>query len=707
MSEPSRNPLLRPQPHWLLLALAVLTLVMALLLGGFVAHEVGEPGPPHQRGRAAPALAGPILQWRNGRLAAREAPDHTAVLTFEDGPDPRRTPRLVALLHKLGVPATFFVNGTEVLAHPSLVSRELSYGNQIGSLTFSHADLTTLPSWQRNLQISLVQLSLASSSSSSSALVRPPYVGGPDGLTVRQRHVIVWLAKKGYLVVLADRQAGDWGALSDSAVVANALPPAGRGSVIGLHDGGPHPVSLAAVQQLVQTLRSRGYRFATVTGAVKLPATAGVGKVSTGAHLQAVLFSWAVVASTTTAVVVTWMLVPLGILTVLRTLFLLRYARRHSLSTRRRRPTDDFFPPVSIIVPAYNEEAGIAAAVRSLAASDYPDFDIVIVDDGSTDSTAEIVDGLGLDGVRLVRQPNAGKPAALNRGLASTDGAIVVMVDGDTVFTPHTLRRLVAPFADPEVGAVSGNTKVANRGSILGLWQHIEYVVGFNLDRRMYDLLRCMPTVPGAIGAFRRIAVDEVGGVSADTLAEDTDLTMALGRYGWRVVYQEDALAWTEAPATLNGLWRQRYRWSYGTLQSMWKHRQAIRHGGNIGRFGLPYLFLFQVLLPALAPLIDVFALYGILFLDPARVITFWLAFLALQLIAGAYAFRLDGERLRPLWALATQQFVYRQLMYLVVIQSVAAAIRGTPLRWHKIHRTGAIEDLDLEGAAVGLTRTR
>jgi cellulose synthase/poly-beta-1,6-N-acetylglucosamine synthase-like glycosyltransferase len=299
--------------------------------------------------------------------------------------------------------------------------------------------------------------------------------------------------------------------------------------------------------------------------------------------------------------------------------------------------------------------------------------------------------------VRLVRQENGGKPAALNAGLEASRFNIVVMVDGDTVFAPDTLRRLVLPFVDPRVGAVSGNTKVANRGQLLGLWQHIEYVVGFNLDRRMYDLLQCMPTVPGAIGAFRRSALQDVGGVSADTLAEDTDLTMALGRRGWHVVYQEHALAWTEAPATLTGLWRQRYRWSYGTLQAMWKHRAALREQGNLGRFGLPYLLLFQVLLPALAPLIDVFAIYGLLFLNPVRVAVYWLAFLVLQLVTGAYAFRLDRERLRPLWALALQQVVYRQLMYLVIIQSVAAAVRGTPLRWHKIRRTGAIEAVALE----------
>jgi cellulose synthase/poly-beta-1,6-N-acetylglucosamine synthase-like glycosyltransferase len=268
------------------------------------------------------------------------------------------------------------------------------------------------------------------------------------------------------------------------------------------------------------------------------------------------------------------------------------------------------------------------------------------------------------------------------------------MVDGDTVFEPDTVHTLVQPFSDPAIGAVSGNAKVLNRGGLLGRWQHIEYVLGFNLDRRLFDVAECMPTVPGAIGAFRRGALHQVGGVSVDTLAEDTDLTMALCRAGWRVVYEEHAVAWTEAPATLGALWKQRYRWSYGTFQAMWKHRRALVQGGpagKLGRRGLVYLLMFQILLPLLAPSVDVFALYGLLFLSPVRVIGVWLGFVALQFVMGVYAFRLDRERLGPLWTMPLQQFVYRQLMYLVVIQSLFTAVAGLPLRWQRMERYGSL----------------
>jgi cellulose synthase/poly-beta-1,6-N-acetylglucosamine synthase-like glycosyltransferase len=352
---------------------------------------------------------------------------------------------------------------------------------------------------------------------------------------------------------------------------------------------------------------------------------------------------------------------------------------------------------VSVVVPAYNEEANIAATVQSLFVSDYPAVEVIVVDDGSTDDTADIVASLNLPGVRLIRQANAGKPAALNTGISWARGEIIVLVDGDTVFEPTALGRLVQPFTDPEVGAVSGNTKVANRTGLLGRWQHLEYVVGFNLDRRLYDLGECMPTVPGAIGAFRRDVLADVGGVPDATLAEDTDLTMATLRAGWLVRYEQSAVAWTEVPSTLRQLWRQRYRWCYGTMQAVWKHRGSLFErgpAGRLGRRGLVYLGLFQILLPLCAPAVDVYAVYGLIFLPLPQVAAMWLSFTALQVFAAGYALRLDRERYGPLWTLPFQLIVYRQLMYLVTVQSVVTALTGMRLRWHPVARTGAAQEV-------------
>jgi cellulose synthase/poly-beta-1,6-N-acetylglucosamine synthase-like glycosyltransferase len=219
--------------------------------------------------------------------------------------------------------------------------------------------------------------------------------------------------------------------------------------------------------------------------------------------------------------------------------------------------------------------------------------------------------------------------------------------------------------------------------------------MGFNLDRRMYEVLQFAPTVPGAIGAFRRNVLQEVGGVSGDTLAEDTDLTLAIGRAGYRVVYAEDARAWTEAPSTVGGLWRQRYRWSYGTMQAIWKHRGALLSRDprqrRIGRRALPYMLLFQIVLPISAPLIDLYAVYGLVFSDAVRVLAAWGGFLGVGLVIAAYGFWLDREPVRPLWAFPLQQFVYRQLMYLVVVEATVSSLVGARAHWRTIPRTGDV----------------
>ncbi|MGW7241710.1 bifunctional polysaccharide deacetylase/glycosyltransferase family 2 protein [Streptomyces sp. NPDC054804] len=393
------------------------------------------------------------------------------------------------------------------------------------------------------------------------------------------------------------------------------------------------------------------------------------------------------------------LLLVVGVAVMGRFGMMLLIARRHYRLRNKRRfswgPT--VTGPVSVIVPAYNEKECIANTLESLARSTHP-IEVIVVDDGSTDGTSGIAraaaDKLGMTNVRVVRQENAGKPAALNNGVRSASYDVVVMMDGDTVFEPETVRHLVQPFADPEVGAVAGNAKVGNRNTIIGAWQHIEYVMGFNLDRRMYDLLRCMPTIPGAIGAFRRDAVLQVGGMSEDTLAEDTDITIAMHRAGWRVVYQEHAKAWTEAPGSLKQLWSQRYRWSYGTMQALWKHRKSLTDKGPSGRFGrvgMPLVVLFQIVTPVFAPLIDVFTVYSMIFVDFEAALLAWLAVLGIQLGCAAYAFRLDKERYRYLLMMPLQQLAYRQMMYLVLIHSCITALTGGRLRWQKLKRTGEV----------------
>jgi cellulose synthase/poly-beta-1,6-N-acetylglucosamine synthase-like glycosyltransferase/peptidoglycan/xylan/chitin deacetylase (PgdA/CDA1 family) len=684
----------RPPAHRGIIVFCLAVLALLLVAQGFSTRTIGASGTPgNATAKGTPvANQGPLLvAGRHGLVRAAPGPGRQVALTFDDGPS-SWTPRIAAVLKRFNVPATFFVVGSQAQRHPDIVSQLHRDGFELGNHTFTHADLGTLPGWAAQAQVGLTESVLAGAAGIRSRLLRPPYSSTPEAVTPLEAGALLRLARDGYVIALSNFDSEDWNRPGVADIVRRATPPGRTGGIVLMHDGGgDRSETVAALTRLIPRLRARGFQFATVSRVMGLAPRAMEMAATGGQELRGRLLVGALGLSRTIVAALTVVVLIVGVLVALRMLGVLALARRHVRRTRPLAPDPGFVPAVSIVVPAYEEAVGIARAVRSLAGVDYPRHEVIVVDDGSTDGTGDVVEALGLDGVRVLRQPNQGKAAALNAGVAAAAHELIVTVDADTVFEPDTLRRLVQPFRDDEVGAVSGNTKVANRRGIIGRWQHIEYVIGFNIDRRMYEVLRCMPTVPGAIGAFRRRALVDAGGFSGATLAEDTDVTLAIGRAGWHVVYAEDARAWTEAPTTLGGLWRQRYRWAYGTIQSIWKHRAAVVRRGEspAGRRAIPYMALFQVILPLAAPLIDLFALYGILFLDPVRILIYWLAFNALQMVVAWYAFRLDREPRRTLVWLPLQQLVYRQIMYLVVIESVITAIAGTRVGWQHVERTG------------------
>jgi len=692
---------LRVRAHWGLLSFCFVVAAFAILFEGIATHTIGASGvgaPEAAGGQAPLAHSRPILSAQGSRLfSTQPRPGRRIALTFDDGPDPRWTPKIAAILRREHIPATFFVIGSEAARHPDLIRLLVSDGNELGNHTFTHVALWNGPGWQRRLQLDLTEAVIVGITGHYTRLIRPPYSATTDAVTSQDERALAALVGRRYLIVLADYESQDWARPGVAKIVRDASPPGTTGGIVMFHDGGGNrSETVVALARLIPLLRARGFRFVTVAELAGLPRNAVEPAASGWERRRGVVFAAAVRFGFLLVRALLLMVGLVGILFAARVVLVLSLAGYQRRSTKRLAPSPAYLPSVAVVVPAYNEGVGIELAVRSLAASDYPEFEVVVVDDGSTDDTAEIVERLALERVRLLRKPNGGKPSALNAGIDASSAPVIVMVDGDTVFEPEALRRLVQPLGDPAVGAVSGNTKVGNRGGLLGRWQHIEYVTGFNLDRRMYEVLQCTPTVPGAIGAFRRDALAEVGGVSGETLAEDTDLTLAIGRTGRRVVYAEDARAWTEAPSSFGDLWRQRYRWSYGTMQAVWKHKRALLtrdpRERRIGRLALPYMILFQILLPILAPLIDVFALYGLLFTNPVPVLAFWLGFNALQFLLAAVAFRMDKEPLRPLWALPLQQFVYRQLMYLVIIESTVSALAGARAHWRHLTRTGEVD---------------
>ncbi|OUD01278.1 glycosyltransferase [Streptomyces swartbergensis] len=691
----------RRLPLRLLLPLLVLVALMAMLmLRGYVHSEIladHRVRPPAATDQVPEKImnGGPVIDTRSGRTESLRLPDRRLVLTFDDGPDPVWTPKVLDVLRKHDAHAVFFVTGTMASRYPDLVRRMVAEGHEVGLHTFNHPDLSYQSKKRIDWELSQNQLAISGAAGIRTSLFRPPYSSFAGAMDNMSWPVTEYIGDRGYITVVNNTDSEDWRKPGVEEIIRKATPKGGKGAIVLMHDsGGDRHQTVEALDRMLPDLREQGYEFHNLTEALDAPSAHS--RVTGLEQWKGTAWIFLVQASEhlTDGLVVGLAIV--GTLVIGRFVLMLLLSGLHARRVRRRGFSwgPPITEPVSVLVPAYNEAKCIENTVRSLAASDHP-IEVLVIDDGSSDGTARIVEAMDLPNVRVVRQLNAGKPAALNRGVANARYDLIVMMDGDTVFEPSTVRELVQPFGDPRVGAVAGNAKVGNKDTLIGAWQHIEYVMGFNLDRRMYDVLHCMPTIPGAVGAFRRSALERVGGMSDDTLAEDTDITMALHRDGWRVVYAENARAWTEAPETVQQLWSQRYRWSYGTMQAIWKHRRALVDKGASGRFGrvgLPLVSLFMVVAPLLAPLIDVFLVYGLVFGPTQKTIIAWLGVLAIQAVCAAYAFRLDRERMTHLISLPLQQILYRQLMYVVLLQSWITALTGGRLRWQKLRRTGVVD---------------
>ncbi|MEU2158943.1 bifunctional polysaccharide deacetylase/glycosyltransferase family 2 protein [Streptomyces sp. NPDC019396] len=687
--------------RYLLPSLFLVALLAMLMLRGYVHSEIladHRVRPPDSSDHVPANIlkGGPVIDARAGiQPKALSVPEKKLVLTFDDGPDPVWTPQVLDKLKKYDAHAVFFVTGTMSSRYPELVERIVAEGHEIGLHTFNHPDLSFQSKSRIDWELTQNQLALAGAAGIRTSLFRPPYSSFSSAQDDHSWPVTEYVGSQGYITAFNDTDSEDWKRPGADAIIERATPKGTKGSIVLMHDsGGDRSQTVAALDRFLPRMQKRGYAFTNLTEALGAPSAHT--KVTGPELWKGKAWVGAVAVSERTTSALTVGLAVIGVLVFVRFGMMLLLSFGHARKVRRRRfrwgPA--VTEPVTVLVPAYNEKECIENTVRSLMASDHP-IEVIVIDDGSSDDTADLVDDMWLPNVRVIRQTNAGKPEALNNGIRNARHDIIVMMDGDTVFEPSTVRELVQPFGDPNVGAVAGNAKVGNRDSLIGAWQHIEYVMGFNLDRRMYDMLRCMPTIPGAVGAFRREALQRVGGMSDDTLAEDTDITMALHRDGWRVVYAERARAWTEAPESVQQLWSQRYRWSYGTMQAIWKHRRAVIDSGPSGRFGrvgLPLVSLFMVLFPLLAPLIDVFLLYGLVFGPTQKTVVAWLGVLAIQVACAAYAFRLDKERMVHLIALPLQQILYRQLMYVVLLQSWITALTGGRLRWQKLRRTGVVE---------------
>ena len=637
------------------------------------------------------------------------------VISFDDGPDPRWTPRILDILKEKRAPAVFFVIGESANSSPDLLKREYNEGHEIGNHTFTHPKFDEVSHTQIKWELNLTQRLIESTLGVKSLLFRPPYGIDHQPEYAEEVQQLPYPQDMGYIIVGQRIDPDDWRMTESGAqrpaqeIADDVLRHAKNGNIILLHDGGGERAqTVEALPLIIDELRAHGYQLTTVAGLlgkqrsdVLVPLTF---REKLGAHADGLIFG-----------IVQWMrwfiatIFILGIVLVSgRALIIGVLAIIEKLRPDRAKLPDPP-PAVTVLIPAHNEETVIVQTVTSVLLSDLRNIRVIVVDDGSTDRTLELLETNfgGNAAVQIIHQVNRGKAAALNHALSLAQTDIVVTIDADTEIEPDAIRRLLRHFSDPSVAAVAGNVKVGNRSRWLTRWQALEYITSQNMEKRAFDLLNCITVVPGALGAWRRKAIEEGGGITADTVAEDADLTIAIRRLGGRIAYDEDAMAWTEAPETPQALIRQRFRWTFGTLQSFWKHRDTLFRWkyGTLGCIALPNIFVFQIVLPLVSPVLDLLffgslLLWGLAQLritqipqlwstaDVQRSVVFFIGFLLIDILTCVIAFALER---REDWTLLIpvllQRFYYRQLMYIVLFRSVKEAVSGRPVGWRGVEQ--------------------
>jgi cellulose synthase/poly-beta-1,6-N-acetylglucosamine synthase-like glycosyltransferase/peptidoglycan/xylan/chitin deacetylase (PgdA/CDA1 family)/spore germination protein YaaH len=648
------------------------------------------------------------------------------VISFDDGPDPQWTPKVLDVLKRYDVKAIFFTIGLEAERYPSILKRIYREGHEIGNHTFTHPDISNISAQYLRVELNLTERLLAAKLGIKPVLFRPPYSVDQEPDTADEVRPLELTQDMGYITVGDKIDPDDWHddpRPTPDQITQSVLSQLGHGSIILLHDGGGNRANtVKALPMIIEALHARGYRIVSVHELLGKSYADVMAPISTNERIWASVDSagFLIFGAVNAFIVIVFFVGDIlmsGRLILVGTAAIFDRLRRHT--TEKATGQSAYHPAVAVLVPAYNEEKVITRTIRSVLCSTYPNLRVVVIDDGSSDHTYDIArtqfaEEIALGRVTVLRQENGGKAKALNYGLQFVTEEFFVGIDADTIIASDAVSYLVPHFQDPRVAAMAGNAKVGNRVNLWTRWQALEYITSQNFDRRALNVFSAVCVVPGAIGAWRTEAVRQAGGYKTDTVAEDADLTMALLQNGYKVEYEDRSLAYTEAPTTANGLMRQRFRWSFGILQAVWKHHSAFARKGALGFVALPNIVIFQILLPLVSPFIDIMFVVGCFkylvwdkhfhpeTADPAsfdQLVLFFLMFLVIDFIASVIAFSLErrhGRDQRDWWLLGhvwLQRFAYRQLFSLVLLKTLRRAIDGRHFSWDKLDRTATVTE--------------
>ena len=639
-------------------------------------------------------------------------------ITFDDGPDRAYTPKILDILKKYEVPATFFVVGVNANINTDILKRIHREGNEVGIHTYTHPDISAITQGQFRIELDTSQRLIESVLGRKSLLFRPPYAEDVEPATPDQVKPLISANELGYYTIGMHIDPKDWSRPGVDGIVSKTVGDikAGAGNIVLLHDsGGDRSQTVEALPRIIESLQGEGYQLVTVSELMGIGRDGAMPIVSTREMFLGRINNAAFLAVSYLSSFMRTMFMVGIFLGTLRFLYLSILAivqRVHSKNAPYKKYAGFYAPSVSVIIPAFNEEKVIIKTIDAILESAYSNFNIIVVDDGSVDSTYEKVLEKYKDNgkVELYTKENGGKSSALNFGIDKTQSEIVVTLDADTLFRPDTIGKLVRAFVDVRVGAVAGNSKVGNRINILTKWQALEYITSQNIERRAFEVMNCITVVPGAVGAWRRSSVLEAGGFSNDTLAEDADLTFSILRTGKMVIFDDEAVGFTEAPDTTKNFLKQRFRWMYGTLQTAWKHRDTMfkpKYKG-LGFFAVPNVFIFQVFFPLVSPFMDLTIILSLFWvgwqkyshplsfsssLAFQQILVFYLFFLFIDFLTGTIPFFLEHkEKWSLLFWLPLQRFYYRQLMYYVAIKTFIAAIMGRLVGWNKFERKATVQ---------------
>ncbi len=672
------------------------------------------------------------------RVARYGASDHLLSLTFDDGPDPEWTPKILDVLKREHAPATFFLIGIQAEKFSGLTQRIYREGHEIGNHTFTHPDISSIGSGYMRVEMNLTEQLFASRLGIRTMLFRPPYSVDAEPDTEDEVKPLELTQSMGFITVGNKIDTKDWNvepALSPKQIAASVLdhlepcqPNDTRcGNIILMHDGGGNRErTVLALPLIIDGARARGFQFVPVYQLIGKTKAEVMPPLPASQYWSARLnwIGFGLFSATMTGITIIFFLGDIlmtGRLISVGVLAIYDRVRSHVYGTPAEIAA--YQPRVAVLMPAYNEEKVIERTVQGALDSDYPNLRVIVIDDGSKDCTLEIARRAfaaeaAAGRVLILTKPNGGKAEALNFGLEHIgDAEVFVGIDADTIIAPDAIARMVPHFLNPKVAAVAGNAKVGNRVNLWTRWQALEYITSQNFERRALNTMGAVSVVPGAIGAWRTDLVRQAGGYHVDTVAEDADLTMALLRNGYRVEYEDMALAFTEAPTSANALMRQRFRWSFGILQAIFKHKGVFARKGTLGLVALPNILIFQILLPLVSPFIDLMFAVGVIWYfiqkyfhpestDPAsfqRLLLFFGAFLVIDFIASSIAFALERrqpEAREDAWLLSQvwlQRFAYRQVFSLVLFRTLKRAIQGKPFAWDKLDRTAAVKYIPTE----------